>query len=166
MRVIGVRRTVPSTPTGAPDEVHPMTALPGLLPRADVLLICLPHTDETDGLIGERELRLLPPDALLVNVGRGPVVDEAALFHALQDHRLFGAGLDVWYTYPADQDARSHTAPSSFPFGELDNVVLSPHRGGHSDATEKLRMDHLVQLLNAACEGRPLPNQVDLAVGY
>jgi phosphoglycerate dehydrogenase-like enzyme len=166
MEVVAVRRNGPTDPTEGPDEVHPITELERLLPRADALLICLPHTAETDGLIGERELSLLPPSALLVNMGRGPIVDEDALFSALQERRLYGAGLDVWYRYPTDRESRSDTEPASRPFGELDNVVLSPHRGGQADATERLRMEHLAQLLNAARAGEPLPNPVDLSAGY
>ena len=166
MEVAAVRRTRPPNPAQEPEPVYPLDELEALLPQADALLICLPHTAETDGLIGERELGLLPPGALLVNIGRGPIVDEGALFRALQERRLYGAGLDVWYHYPADREARSQTAPASSPFGQLDNVVMSPHRGGQSDATERLRMEGLAALLNAAQQGRPMPNRVDLAAGY
>ena len=147
-------------------EIHPPAALRSLLPRADLLFVCLPHTPETDKLIGAEELAALPPRAILVNVGRGPIVDEAALFHALEDGTLFAAGLDVWYNYPSDEAARASTPPSAYPFHELANVVMSPHRAGHSDETEFLRMTHLADLLNAAAEGRPMPNRVDLAAGY
>jgi phosphoglycerate dehydrogenase-like enzyme len=166
MHVLAVRRTVPPGPAEGPDEVHPVADLDALLPRADALLVCLPHTPATDGLIDKRRLALLPGGALLVNTGRGPIVDQGALFRALQERRLFGAGLDVWYNYPPDRASRSHTAPADYPFAELDNVVMSPHRGGASDRTERLRMEGLAQLLNAACEGRPMPNRVDLAAGY
>ena len=137
-----------------------------LLPRATVLLICLPHTPQTTGLIGTRELALLPPQAVLVNVGRGPIVDEAALYHALRDGRLYAAGLDVWYNYPPDAEARAHTAPSAYPFHELPNVVMSPHRAGSSMDTEALRVRDLAHLLNAAARGEPMPNRVDLDAGY
>jgi phosphoglycerate dehydrogenase-like enzyme len=166
MEVVGVRRSAPVDPVAEPVEVCAVSDLPDLLPRADALIICLPHTSETDGLIGEHELQRLPPDALLVNMGRGPIVDEAALFNALKERRLYGAGLDVWYNYPTDRESRSGTSPASHPFGELDNVILSPHRGGQSDGTERLRMKDLARLLNAAREGRPIPNRVDLAAGY
>jgi phosphoglycerate dehydrogenase-like enzyme len=117
-------------------------------------------------LIGERELALLPPDAVLVNVGRGPIVDEAALYHALHEGTLHAAGLDVWYNYPADEASRSHTPPSAYPFHELDNVVMSPHRAGGSDESEMRRMTHLAALLNAAARGDEMPNRVDLQAGY
>ncbi|MGD1996286.1 MAG: NAD(P)-dependent oxidoreductase [Anaerolineae bacterium] len=166
MKVIAIRRHA-SVPSGeALAEIHPPAALHSLLPRADVLMICLPHTPETEGLIGEEELALLPADAVLVNVGRGPIVDEPALYHALHGGTLYAAGLDVWYNYPADEDARSHTPPSAYPFNGLKNVVMSPHRAGGSKATETRRMERLAALLNTAAMGEPMPNRVDLRAGY
>lgn len=166
MKVTAIRRSVATPPLDTSDEIYPPDALHNLLPQADVLIICLPHTPETAGLIGEKELNLLPSSAVLVNVGRGPIVDEAALYHALREGTLHAAGLDVWYNYPADEAARSHTPPSAYPFHELDNVVMSPHRAGHFDEREMLRMTHLAALLNAAVRGEAMPNRVDLQAGY
>ena len=160
MEVMAIQRS------DATDETYPPQALHDLLPRADVLVICLPHTPETTGIIGAEELALLPSDAVLVNVGRGPVVDEGALYHALREGALYAAGLDVWYNYPGDKAARSHTPPSAYPFHELDNVVMSPHRAGGSKEMEIQRMSHLAALLNAAARGEEMPNRVDLQVGY
>ena len=162
MKVLGMRRNV-AAPS---DEIHPPEALHRLLPRANALLVCLPLTPATSGLIGADELALLPPGAVLVNVGRGPIVDEAALYHALRDGVLYAAGLDVWYSYPPDEAARAHTPPSAYPFHELDNVVMSPHRAGGSIEKGVQRMTHLARMLNAAAWGEPLPNRVDLKAGY
>jgi phosphoglycerate dehydrogenase-like enzyme len=173
MKVVAIRRRLGQRPSAivgdTPDEIHPPDALHRLLPRADALIVCLPHTPETDALIGEEELTLLPSGAVLVNVGRGAIVDEAALYHALRDGTLYAAGLDVWYNYPApdsDEAARSHTPPSAYPFHELENVVMSPHRAGGSKETEVLRMAHLATLLNAAARGETMPNRVDVQAGY
>ncbi len=167
MRVAAIRRR-PSASADAPDEVYPPAALSELLPQAGALLICLPHTPETDGLIGAEELALLPSDGVLVNVGRGPIVDEAALYRALRDGALYAAGLDVWYNYPApgDEAARSCTPPSQYPFHDLENVVMSPHRAGGFKEVEGRRLVHLARLLNAAARGEPLPNRVDVRAGY
>lgn len=146
--------------------VHPAAGLPLLLPKANAVVICLPHTPETDGLVGESELARLPAKSVLVNIGRAQIVDERALYEALRDGTLHAAGLDVWYSYPPDEAARAHHRPSAFPFHELDNVVMSPHRGGAADETARLRMTHLAVLLNAAAAGRSLPDQVDVAAGY
>lgn len=173
MQVLVVRRQL--RPEDDPTWIFPAEALKQVLPRADALIIALPLTPETHGLIGAAELALLPPRAILVNVARGPIVEEAALFHALQSGQLHAAGLDVWYQYPAGQDAGygaefpvEDTPPSVFPFGALDNVVLSPHRAGGLGMVEveQARLQALAELLNAAARGAPLPNRVNLATGY
>ena len=169
MAVLAVRRRpAAAAPASTEAAIHGIDALPSLLPQADVLMITLPLTEATRGLMGAAELALLPAGALLINVGRGPVVDEAALYQALRSGRLAAAGLDVWYRYPDSEAARTHTLPSAYPFHELDSVVLSPHTGGGfgSPYTERERMLHLARLLNAIHRGEPAPNCVDLALGY
>lgn len=171
MDVLAIRRQsnvrgVDPTSLEPAEEIYPPSALTNLLPRADALIICLPHTPETDGLIGGAELALLPPTAVLVNIGRGPIVEERALYEALRDGRLYAAGLDVWYNYPADEDSRTVTPPANYPFHELDNVVMSPHRGGATRETNWLRMSHLAALLNTAAAGEKIPNRVDIQAGY
>lgn len=166
MDVLAVRRHVNQTSDDFAQEIQPLAALPDLLPRAHALLISLPHTPETDGLIGMDELKGLKRPSLLVNIGRGPIVQQQALYEALRDGTLHAAGLDVWYNYPTDKSTRSQTPPANFPFHELDNVVISPHRGGMTSETERLRMAHTAVLLNAAARGGPIPNRVDLQRGY
>ncbi|WP_420629832.1 NAD(P)-dependent oxidoreductase [Candidatus Leptofilum sp.] len=171
MNVHAIRRRIEKPITdnsimGNAITVHPADSLLTLLPQANVLLICLPHTPKTDGLLGEGELALLPPKAILVNAGRAAIVDEDALYEALVSGHLHGAGLDVWYRYPKDEAARANTFPGERPFHQLDNVLLSPHRTGHVAETESLRLAALAELLNAAAEGKPLPNKIDITRGY
>lgn len=147
-------------------EVHPTSDLPQLLPRTQALIITAPLTPETKGLIGEKELTLLPRGALLVNVGRGAIVDEAALYHALKNGSLAAAGLDVWYNYPPDEASRINTPPSQFPFHEIDQVVMSPHRGGDEAGIDAARMQHLAEMLNAVARGDEMPNRVNIEAGY
>jgi phosphoglycerate dehydrogenase-like enzyme len=109
MRVLSTRRN-----EGELDE---------LLPRADSVVITLPLTTETRGLIDRRRIGLLKPGAILVNLGRGPVLDEDALIDALHSGRLRGAALDVFATEPLPPDS---------PLWELDNVILSPHTAAQS----------------------------------
>lgn len=167
MHVLAIRRRPgKDILPGLRATVHPTAALPELLPKADVLIITLPFTPETDKLIGAKELALLPQHALLVNVGRGRIVDQAALYQALKDGTILAAGLDVWYNYPSEPDTRQHTPPADYPFHELDNVVMSPHRGGDSTASEALRMAHLASLLNALAHAESVSNQVNVMAGY
>jgi phosphoglycerate dehydrogenase-like enzyme len=167
MRILAVRRS-PGPPPGLdyPAEIHPPQALPALLPLAQALIVALPNTPQTEGLVGEAELRSMPPGGLLVNVARGPVVEQGALYRALLDGHLHAAGLDVWYRYPKSPAERPNTPPADLPFHALDNVVMSPHRAGLALETETLRMQALAGLLNAACRGEPLPSRVDVLAGY
>ncbi len=174
MRVVATRRGAAEVETDAVAEIHPASALRALLPRARALIVCLPHTAETEGLLGAEELALLPREAVLVNVGRAAIIDEKALYEALRDGRIHSAGLDVWYRYPGSSKERLSpfgagappTYPSDYPFHELANVVMSPHRGGLTAETELLRMAAVADLLNAAARGEPIPNKVDMARGY
>jgi phosphoglycerate dehydrogenase-like enzyme len=166
MQILAIRRQPESSPDPVADEIHGPATLAALLPRTHALMICLPLTDETSGMIGETELALMPSRSVLVNIGRGRIVDEAALYHSLRDAQILAAGLDVWYNYPSIEEERSMTAPSTYPFHELENVVLSPHRGGATSETNLLRMHHLARMLNEYVAGEELPNRVDLEAGY
>lgn len=163
MSVLGIKRTIPAD---APDFLHPLSDLHELLPQTDVLIIALPATPATEGLIGAAELALLRAKAIVVNIGRAAVVDEAAFYNALQAGQLHAAAADVWYQYPQTEAERTNTAPSRFPFHTLDNMVMSPHRSGHVDVTEDLRMAGVAQLLNVYARGAAMPNPVDLDAGY
>ncbi len=168
MEILATRRHPDRTSANAPDAVYPPEALDELLPRAHALVVCLPLTGETEGLIGEAELARLPKGAVLVNVARGPIVKEGPLYAALQSGRLRAAGLDVWYNYPPDEAARARTPPANYPFHELENVVMSPHRGGALGAgePEAMRMEALAEVINAYVRGGPIPNRVDVDRGY
>lgn len=138
-----------------------------VLPQAEVLLICVPQTEETEGLIDAERLGLLPRHSVVVNVGRGIVVDEAALYHALAKKQILAAGLDVWYRYPGSEEERLNTHPSRFPFHELDNVVMSPHMAGGVQDMELRRMEGLADLLNRLARGEnPDEHRVNVELGY
>ncbi len=129
MRGFGARiHAVNSTgQTGEPvDFAGTLADLDRLLAAADVLVIALPLTVATRGLIGARELSLMKPDAILINVARAGIVDEEALFGHVRGHPGFGAGLDVWWQEPrAGQPFRTR-----YPFLSLPNVIGSPHNSG------------------------------------
>ena len=134
------------------------------LEQADVLICALPSTDETRGRLDAAALARLPTHCTLVNVGRADLIDEDALYEALADGRLHGAGLDVWYRYPSAPDERA--PPSKRPFHGLDNVVLSPHRTGHGPHVEEARVRALAEVLGALRDGREPGGLVDPERGY
>jgi len=166
MRVSAVRRSAQPGDRHGMVALEPLASLPRLLRTADAVVICLPLTTATEGLLDAALLRLLPRTAYVVNVGRGALVEERALYEALAEGRLAGAGLDVWYRYPRTEDERGATPPSAFPFDELDNVVMSPHRAGQTRQVEQARARALAAVLRAVKAGTPVPNRVDLAHGY
>jgi len=162
MRVTAVR----TRPRGdEPVTTIAVDRLDEALPTADALVLTLPLTDATEGLFDATRLARLAIGCCIVNVGRGPLIDEAALHAELASGRL-RAGLDVWYQYPENKDAAASTAPSRFDFGALDNVVLSPHRAGHCMRIEELRAEHLARMLSAAARGEPMANRVNVEMGY
>lgn len=167
MQVIGVRKH-PARPLlfDYPVQVHPPEALPGLLSIAQALVICLPGSLETQDWIDGQVLRAMPPGGVLINVGRGSVVDQKALFECLKDGHLRGAGLDVWYHYPANPEEVGNTEPADYPFGELENMVLSPHCAGLVEQTETLRMQHLAELLVSLAKGEEPASKIEWERGY
>lgn len=157
-RVTGLRRRPEQ---GAPRgfaRVAGLDALDRELPEADVLVLTAPHTAETDRLVTAARLDLLPPDAILVNVARGALVDEAALTERLARRQLRGAMLDVFATEPL--------APDS-PLWQLGNVLLTPHV---SPVTPRRFWERQLALFrdnwHRYVEGRPLRNVVDKRAGY
>lgn len=139
--------------------------LPKLLSNADFIIVTLPHTDETEGYLGEEEFGMMKEGVHIVNVGRGPVIDEEAFYNALKSGKLGGAGIDTWWIYPPDEESRSDTMPSNYPIHEFDNVVFSPHRGSHVKDREKKRMEDLAEILNSLEKGEVI-NLVDVEKGY
>lgn len=148
MRVVGLRRT----PAGdEPCETWSLDRLHELLPRVDALVLALPLAPETRRLVGERELALLPRGALFVNVGRGEVVDEAALVRALESGHLGGAGLDVFEQEPL---------PPESPLWSLPRVIVTPHASGTSASSRRGACEIFVENVARYVRGEPLRNEV------
>jgi len=144
MRVIAIKQDL-STGADAVDELHGPEALQTLLPQADVVVLTCPLTEKTRGLIGEAELAAMKPTGFLVNVARGPCVDEAALIKAFGKGTIAGAGIDVTTVEPLD--------PSS-PLWGFDNVILTPHTAGETRRYEENVIDILQENLKRLAAGR------------
>lgn len=153
MRVTGVNRS--GKPVAGVDRIYRRSALRALLREADVVVLVLPLTPKTRGIIGEAELRAMKPSAWLVNIGRGALVDEAALLRALQERWIAGAILDVFAREPL---------PPEHPLWGLPNVVVTPHIAGPSDPAEIAPIFN--ENLRRYLAGRQLLGLVDRRRGY
>src|SRR5258708_5332212 len=156
MRVWGVTRS------GAGERAHvekifTAAQLQEALPGADYVLICAPETVETKHLIGAAEIARMKRGARLINVGRGSLLDEAALVEALESGALGGAALDVAQTEPL---------PAESPMWKAPNLFLTPHTSGVSDRLWDRQTEILIELMERWFEGRELFNRVDFARGY
>lgn len=156
MHVIAVRRHPAADPSPAREQ-WPVERLPELLERAEWLVLAPPLTAQTRGMIGARELARMPEGAVLVNLGRGPLVDEPALLEALRRGALAGAALDVFDQEPL---------PADSPFWDLPQVIVTPHISGLGPRLWERAMDLFARNLEAFQEDRPLENLVDKKAGY
>jgi len=157
-RVIGVRRTDSRKPDYA-DEVRLIGDLDKILPEADVVAITLPGTEATRGLFDRRRIGLMKPGAVLLNVGRGYIVDTGALCDALESGALSGAGLDVTEPEPLPAEHRLWNIPTA---------VVTPHISGyyHLKETHERIVGIMAENLGRFLRGETLRNQVDFATGY
>ncbi len=136
------------------------------LKTIDILIIAIPHTSMTEGLIGKKELKLLGKDSLLVNVARGLIVDEESLYDALKKSFIGGAALDVWYNYQPEKDKNGREFPFKFPFHMLKNIVMSPHRAA-SPFDDIKRWDEVIENIRKVAKGKKdYLNIVDLNEEY
>lgn len=155
MKVVGVKRS--PGPVEGVDEVTTPDDIDRLLPTTDHLVITLPLTRETEGLISRERIQRLPRGAFLYNIGRGAVVDEEALVDALRSGHLGGAGLDVFVEEPL---------PAEHPFWSMENVVLTPHIGADTPWDNDFAAEIFIDNLKRFHAGEPLRNEVDLRAGY
>jgi len=156
MRVVAVKRN-PGHPSEGVTRVMGLAGLDMLLKESDFVVLMVPLTSETQGLIGQRELALMKPDAVLINVARGEVVDERALEQALTQRIIAGAALDVFEQEPLNQNS---------PLWGLPNCLITPHVAAMSPMYLDRALDLFCRNLEAYGQGKPLPTQVDPGRGY
>jgi len=149
MRVLGVRRS--GKPARYVDEMFTARRLVAMLKRCDFVVLACPLTKETEGLLGEAELRAMKPEATLINIARGRVVDEAALVRALREAWIAGACLDVFTVEPL---------PESSPLWDLPGVVVTPHNSGFSPLNMDRSMAIFLDNLDRFVHGKKLRNLV------
>ncbi len=159
MRVLATRRSATAIQynVGDVDELWPPARLRELLAACDYVVNALPLTKETEHIIGEAEFRAMKPTSFYVNVGRGKLVDEAAMVRALQQKQIAGAGLDVFETEPL---------PKESPLWAMQNVFITPHVSGDIIDNRERAVRFFVENLKRYMAGQPLKNVIDPDKGY
>jgi len=157
MKVLACNRT-PRTGDSVVETVQPIEQLDSLLAESDFVLLSLPLTESTRDIIGSRQLATMKRTAVIINVARGALIDEAALYAACRDHRIGGAIIDTWYQYPSAETRKSD--PSRFPFHELDNVIMTPHASAWTDQLIYRRNRVIAGNLDRLARNEPLLNVV------
>jgi phosphoglycerate dehydrogenase-like enzyme len=160
MDICAIRREVGRSRDDELALLGTLEQLDEVLRRSDYLAITMPLTPDTQGLIGDRQLRAMKPSAILVNVSRAPIMDEDALYDALAQGRLGGAALDVWYRYPTGPDP---TRPARLPFHELSNVLMTPHVSGWTDGTLEARARVIAENIRRIARHEPVVNAISWA---
>jgi phosphoglycerate dehydrogenase-like enzyme len=140
------------------DHTYSLTDLRKFWGNVDNIVITLPLVPETRGIVGPEAFAQMRPDAVLINVARGPVVDEQALYKALNDNRIGGAVIDTWYQYPTP--TQPNCMPSTLPFHELTNIVMTPHMSGWTNGTIRRRQQVIVDNIHRHSRGDACVNVV------
>jgi phosphoglycerate dehydrogenase-like enzyme len=159
MTVLAVRRHVPPSQTADPlvAETYPPDRRLEMISRCDYVVVAAPLTPETRGMVGEQEFAAMKPTAVVMNVGRGPVINEEAMIAALSSGRIRGAALDVFDHEPL---------PAGHPFYKLENVLLSPHCADHTPDWLDNAMKFFIEQYERFRKSEPLLNVVDKKLGY
>ncbi len=163
MSVQAIKRTPGDDPEidrlGTPEE------LARFLPDADAIIVSLPATPQTEGMLNAQVFSRMKPGVIFVNVGRGSAVDEDAFYDAMESGRIGAAGIDTWWKYPTSAEERQQTPPSRNPLDRFPHLVFSPHRASQVRERERDRFDALAEILDSIIAGAP-KNIVDRSVWY
>ena len=151
MKVIVANRSAPQD-TSLFDQAFALSDLKAFAGQADVIVNTLPFNAETASLVDAGILAAMKPEATIVNVGCGPVIDEKALYTALAEKQIGGAIIDTWYVYPDGSNPNPH--PSAYPFHKLDNVVMTPHMSGWTHGTVNRRRHAMAENINRLVAGK------------
>ena len=160
MRVHVANRSAVTNPTLV-DQSFLLSERDAFWGSAEFIVVSLPLLDETRGIVNAAAFAAMREDAVLINVGRGGVVDETALFEALSNKRIGGAVIDTWYNYPAPGSLEA--APASLPFHDLKNILMTPHMSGWTEGTIRRRQAVMADNIARLRAGQDLENVVRLA---
>jgi phosphoglycerate dehydrogenase-like enzyme len=153
---IHVANRSPVAPSDLVDRYYPLSDLRAFYGNVDAIVVTVPLAPDTRGMVGKEAFLAMRPHAVLINVARGPVIDEQALYDALRAKRIGGAVIDTWYQYPTA--ARPVTPPGSLPFADLSNIVMTPHMSGWTNGTIARRKAVMAENIRRRMRGEPCEN--------
>jgi phosphoglycerate dehydrogenase-like enzyme len=149
-------------PSSIVDRSFTLDNLRDFWASADFFVVSVPLTAETTGIVDAAAFAAMRATAVVVNVGRGPTIDERSLYDALKDNRIAGAIIDTWYSYPTPE--LPNVLPSPLPFHTLPNVVMTPHMSGWTSGTIRRRQQTMADNIRRRFDGRPCINVVRWAL--
>jgi phosphoglycerate dehydrogenase-like enzyme len=155
---VNVANRSPVSSSELVDRAFTLDQLPEFWGLVDYLVVSVPLTEHTKGIVDARAFAAMRPSAVIINVGRGPTIDEKALFDALQSNQVAGAIIDTWYSYPSP--GRPTLLPSSLPFHELSNLVMTPHMSGWTNGTIQRRQRTIADNVMRRASGLACKNVV------
>jgi phosphoglycerate dehydrogenase-like enzyme len=159
------RKTASDTAQGETIKFYKPDQLYSALSHSNIVICSLPETPETHLLLNQQAFAAMKPGSILINVGRGSVIDQHALYDALKSKHLLAAGIDVWWNYPKDKPSRANTLPSDAPLHQLANIVMSPHRANQFANEDEVRLKDVAETLKAIANGSER-SRVDVGQGY
>ncbi|MCO6389577.1 phosphoglycerate dehydrogenase [Aliihoeflea aestuarii] len=160
MKVHAANRSIIAE-AGDVDRYFPMNALADFYGGCDFVVVSLPLNEQTEGLVDAAAFASMKPDATIINVGRGPVIDEQALFSALKEGVIGGAVIDTWYRYPGPGETTGR--PATLPFETLPNIIMTPHNSAWSTGLVRRRGQEMAANVDALLSGQPLNDLVRAA---
>ena len=140
------------------DQSFSLSALNQFWAHADIVVCSLPLSEDTKGLVNQHAFAHMKKSAVILNVGRGPVIDETALYDALHSKKIAGAIIDTWYQYPSQQNP--NPLPGQKPFHMLSNIIMTPHMSGWTSGTIKRRQKTIADNINQLLRSAHLVNQI------
>ncbi len=155
-KILAIGRTEKKKPAMV-DELKTSEYLDSFLPRADFVVLCLPYTSQTHHLFNMARFNIMKPSAIIINIGRGGVIDENDLIHALKQKIIAGAGLDVTEIEPL---------PKENPLWGMENVIITPHHSGISEKYMDRAIEVFIKNLKSFRANKKLPTQIDKEKGY
>jgi lactate dehydrogenase-like 2-hydroxyacid dehydrogenase len=168
MKILAATKSGVARESGLVNAITSIESVRSFVQESDFVILSLPLTKESTGLVDEEFLSWMKPTAILVNISRGRIIEEGSLYHALKKKQILGAALDVWWDFPKSfGNTKEQGGPSDkYPFHELDNVVLSPHRAGYSNSVLQNVISFAGQNVLKFIRGEKPQNMIDLQFGY